>query len=184
MSGPSRVELEAARGRLLPDVLGPTAQVLFVGINPSLYSAALGFHYARPGNRFWPALHRCGLTPREFAPREQAELLPLGVGLTNIVPRTTAAASELSQDELRAGAARLVEKVERLSLEVVAIVGIGAYRSGFVRPKAKLGQQQGVLGGARLWVLPNPSGLNAHYQIGELARLYGEALADGGVVAS
>lgn len=173
---PTRAQLEAARARLLPDVIAPGLAVLFVGINPSLYSTALGYHYARPGNRFWPVLHHCGFTPRLFGASEQALLLGLGAGLTNIAPRTTARADELSAPELHEGARELTAKVERYQPRRVAIVGVTAYRAGFAQPKATLGRQTQGLGGAELWVLPNPSGLNAHYQVRDLSRLYAEAL--------
>jgi len=154
--------------------------VLFCGINPSLISAATGHHFARPGNRFWRTLHEAGFTRRRLAPAEQRTLLDEGLGLTNLVARATASAAELAPRELAAGRRRLAAKVRRLRPGVVAVLGIGAYRTAFVRPRAGLGPQPERLAGAGLWVLPNPSGLNAHYSLGELVRLYrqlGEALS-------
>lgn len=143
--------------------------MLFCGINPSLYSAAVGHHFARPGNRFWPALHRSGFTDRQLHPTEDGLLPGLGLGLTNMVARATARADELSTDELIAGARRLTELVEAQRPRWVAVVGVGAYRTGFGRARAAVGPQDDLLAGAGLWVLPNPSGLNAHYQIEDLA---------------
>jgi TDG/mug DNA glycosylase family protein len=169
---PGRAELQAARDRRIPDVMAKGLRVLFCGINPSLYSAATGQHFARPGNRFWPTLHRAGLTPRQLAPAEQRALLDHGVGITNLVARATATAAELSREELAAGRRRLVAKVRRQQPRLVAILGIDAYRQAFTRPRAGLGCQPEPIAGRPLWVLPNPSGLNAHYQLGDLARLY------------
>ncbi|MDQ3786503.1 MAG: G/U mismatch-specific DNA glycosylase [Actinomycetota bacterium] len=166
---PTAAELAAARAKTIPDVIAPGLSVLFCGINPGLYSAATGYHFARPGNRFWPALHRSGFTPRLLDPSEQDELLEYGLGITNIVARATARADELERDELRAGARRLTGLAERYEPKWVAVVGISAYRTAFARPKAVVGPQDEVIGSARLWVLPNPSGLNAHYQADALA---------------
>ena len=146
--------------------------MLFCGINPSLISAARGHHFARPGNRFWPVLHEAGFTERRLAPSEQRLLLRDGIGLTNLVARATASAVELSPAELAAGQRRLEARVRRLSPEVVAVLGIGAYRQGFARPRAVLGPQPERLAGAALWVLPNPSGLNAHYRLRDLVAVY------------
>jgi TDG/mug DNA glycosylase family protein len=151
--------------------------VLFAGINPSLYSAATGHHFARPGNRFWPALHRSGFTPRLLRPEEQGELLALGLGITNVVDRPTARADELSPAELVAGARALAAKVRRYRPAWLAVVGVTAYRTGFGRPRAALGPQPETVGGARLWVLPNPSGLNAHYTVDGLAAAFAELRA-------
>ena len=148
--------------------------MLFCGINPSLISAARGHHFARPGNRFWPVLHEAGFTERRLAPAEQRLLLREGIGLTNLVARATASAAELSPAELEAGQRRLEAKVRRLSPEMVAVLGIGAYRRGFARPRAVLGPQPERLAGAALWVLPNPSGLNAHYRLRDLVAVYRE----------
>jgi TDG/mug DNA glycosylase family protein len=174
---PTKDELAAAASTRLPDLLAPALRVVFVGINPSLYSAAVGAHFARPGNRFWPALHAAGLTPRLLRPFEQAELLPLGMGVTNIAPRPTARADELRADELREGYAALLRKVRRLRPATVAFLGISAYRIATGEPKAAIGPHDATLGGARVWLLPNPSGLNAHYQLPDLARVYGELRA-------
>lgn len=170
---PTAEDLAAARDRLLPDVVAPGLTVLFAGINPGLYSAATGHHFAKPGNRFWPALHRSGFTPRQFRPDEQEELLALGLGVTNVVPRATARADELSTAEFRTGGARLRELAATTGPRFLAIVGISAYRTAFDRPKAVVGPQEETLGDSRLWVLPNPSGLNAHYQLPDLAREFG-----------
>jgi len=156
----------------VPDVIAPELRVLFCAINPGLYSAAVGHHFARPGNRFWPALHAAGLTPRVVDPSEERALLPWGYGITNIAPRATAVASELSDAELRAGMPVLVEKVLRYRPRVLAILGVSAYRTAFARPKAVLGRQDELIGDTRLWVLPNPSGLNAHYRLEGLAEWY------------
>jgi len=142
--------------------------VLFCGINPGLWSAATGHHFARPGNRFWPALHRAGFTPRQLRPDEQSELLSYGLGITNVVRRATAAAAELSPAELAAGGRTLRAKVRRLRPAWLAVLGVGAYRSAFDAPDATIGRQPGLLSGAGVWVLPNPSGLNAAYQLDRL----------------
>ena len=172
MIRPTADELQAAAGRAIPDVIAPGLQVLFVGINPGLYSGATGRHFARPGNRFWPTLHGAGFTPRQLAPDEPEELLALGIGITNIVNRTTATAAELSRDELVAGAGRLRATVANFEPKVVAVLGVTAYRTAFERPHAAIGQQDERIGEAEAWVLPNPSGLNAHYQLPELVRLF------------
>lgn len=153
----------------LPDVIGPDLRVLFCGINPSILSFERGHHFARPGNRFWPALHRAGWTPRLMRAEEDAELPALGIGITNVVDRPTRAADDLHDAELRHGAARLARLVEEVRPGVVAIVGIGAYRVGFGRPGATVGLQVDAIGGCPAWVLPNPSGLNAHWQLPALA---------------
>jgi TDG/mug DNA glycosylase family protein len=146
--------------------------VLFVGINPGLYSAAVGHHFARPGNRFWPVLELSGFTARRLSPFDERELLSVGLGITNIVSRTTAKADELSTKELSRGAARLRAKVRRFAPLTVAVLGVTAYRSAFVKPSAGLGLQHEALEGAELWVLPNPSGLNAHHQLADLAEWF------------
>ncbi|HSD48690.1 MAG TPA: G/U mismatch-specific DNA glycosylase [Actinomycetota bacterium] len=169
---PSKAQLEAARGRAIPDVLGRDLDVVFVGINPGLWSGAVGHHFARPGNRFWKALHRSGFTDRVLAPEEDASLLEWNLGVTNLVARTTATAQELSTDELRRGATRLRERLAPLRPRFVAVLGIGAYRTGFGRARAPLGPQDEDLGDSRLWVLPNPSGLNAHYQLDALVQRF------------
>src|SRR5215213_332233 len=158
----------------LADVVAPGLDVLFCGINPGLVSAARGHHFARPGNRFWPALHGAGFTPRLLTPEEDGLLPSFGLGITNVVDRASRGAADLSDDELRAGAAEIAELVRRWQPLVVAIVGLGAYRVGFDRPKATIGLQDEPIGGRPAWVLPNPSGLNAHYQLPDLIRLFGE----------
>ncbi|HOB76620.1 MAG TPA: G/U mismatch-specific DNA glycosylase [Phycisphaerae bacterium] len=171
---PSREELLAAHGRSLPDVIGPGLRVLFCGINPGLYSAAVQHHFARPGNRFWPALHAAGFTPRRLYPHEEREMLALGYGLTNIVDRATATADELTPAELKAGGRMLEAKARRFRPAFVAILGISAYRAAFGRPRAVLGLQEETFGPARIWLLPSPSGLNAHYQPRRLVELLRE----------
>jgi TDG/mug DNA glycosylase family protein len=163
------IDLARAAGRRVPDLVAPGLRVLFCGIKPGLYSAATGHHFARPGNRFWRALHASGFTPRVLLPSQQRGLLGLGIGITNLVPRATAAAAELSIEELRAGRTTLERKVRRLRPRCVALLGIGAYRGAFGRPRAVAGRQPEPFGGAPLWVLPNPSGLNANHQLPELA---------------
>jgi TDG/mug DNA glycosylase family protein len=169
---PSRSDLDAAYGRSIPDLIAADLKVLFCGINPSLYSAATGHHFARPGNRFWPALYGAGFTPRLLKPWEEALLLEDGIGITNLVPRATATAAELTDDELRSGRQRLARKVRRFRPQCVALVGIGAYRVAFDRPRAAVGLQPEPLGTAALWVLPNPSGLNANHQLPDLAKAF------------
>ncbi|NJP14795.1 G/U mismatch-specific DNA glycosylase [Streptomyces thermoviolaceus subsp. thermoviolaceus] len=175
-------ELEAARARRVPDVVGEDLRVLFCGINPSLMTAATGHHFARPGNRFWPVLHLSGFTPRLLKPSEQDELPSYGLGITNVVARPTARADELSPQEYREGGRLLVEKVARLRPRWLAVVGVTAYRAAFGEPKAQVGEQQRTIGGTRVWVLPNPSGLNAHWtaqtMAQEFARLREAAQAD------
>lgn len=159
----------------LPDVVAPGLRLLLCGINPSLRSAEVGHHFARPGNRFWPALHLAGLTPRRLLPAEQDELVALGLGLTNLAPRATRRADELTAGELLAGALALEAKVAAWRPAVVGIVGVTAYRTAFGRPRAVLGAQDARLAGAALWVLPNPSGLNAHHRLADLAAWYRRA---------
>jgi double-stranded uracil-DNA glycosylase len=146
--------------------------VLFCGINPGLYSAATGHHFARPGNRFWPTLHRAGFTERQLAPAQERELLRHHFGITNLVARATAGADELSAQELVAGRSGLLAKVKRYAPRFVAVLGVTAYRSAFEKPKATLGLQSEPLGNAAVWVLPNPSGLNAHHQLNDLTRMF------------
>ena len=163
-----------AREKPLRDVIAPGLDILFCGINPSLLSAARGHHFARPGNRFWPALHLAGLTPRLLSPDEDLELLRYGLGVTNVVARPTRTAAELTADELRDGAALLTELVEQYRPRVLAVLGVTAWRVAFDRPRATLGRQPERVGGVETWVAPNPSGLNAHHQLPDLARLYRE----------
>jgi TDG/mug DNA glycosylase family protein len=174
---PTRADLAAAAALTIPDVTGPGLRVLFSGINPGLYSAATGHHFARPGNRFWPALHQSGFTDRQLRPDEQDLLPALGLGITNIVPRASARADELTPAELRAGGLRLAQLTGQVRPRYLAILGITAYRTAFGRPRAVIGPQPDLAGGARVWVLPNPSGLNAHWNAVGLAAAFGELRA-------
>ncbi|HET6533101.1 MAG TPA: G/U mismatch-specific DNA glycosylase [Actinoplanes sp.] len=174
---PTRDDLAAAAGRTIPDLVGPHLRVLFSGINPSLYSAATGHHFARPGNRFWPALHRSGFTARQLHPPDQWDLPELGLGITNVVARATARADELSRAELVEGGARLAALVSRWRPRFLAVLGVTAYRTAFGRPKASFGPQPDPVGGVAVWVLPNPSGLNAHYTVDGLAAAFAELRA-------
>jgi TDG/mug DNA glycosylase family protein len=155
-------------------VIAPDLRVLFCGINPGLYTAAVGHHFARPGNRFWPALYAAGFTDRLLSPFDERELLKSGYGITNVVSRTTATADLLTKEEIVAGGERLRAKVLRYHPKVLAILGLGAYRTAFNQPKAIVGRQPDLIGQTVLWVLPNPSGLNANYQPAALARLFRE----------
>ncbi len=166
---PTPADLAAARDVTIPDLIAPGLRVLFCGINPGLWSGATGYHFAGPGNRFWPALHRSGFTPRLLHPDEPQELLALGLGITNVAPRTTAKADELSKEELRAGGIALRERVTQYRPRALAVLGLGAYRTAFGRPRTSVGRQEETLGDTEIWVLPNPSGLNAHYTIDGLA---------------
>jgi len=171
---PTREQLLAATEKTVRDVIAPELRVLFCGINPGLYTAAVGHHFARPGNRFWPALYAGGFTDRLLSPFDERELLKSGYGITNVVARTTASADELSKDEIIAGGERLRAKVLRYQPRVLAVLGVGAFRTAFNRPKATVGRQDETIGATVLWVLPNPSGLNANYQAPALARLFRE----------
>lgn len=171
---PTKTQLLAAHDKLVPDLAAQDLIVLFAGINPGLYTAAIGHHFGRPGNRFWPALHGGGFTPRLFSPFEESLLLDLKFGITNVVERATVRADELTNDELRAGGERLAAKVKRWRPTVVAFVGIGPYRIISGVKDAGVGLQQAPFGGSHAWVLPNPSGLNAHYQPPALAQLFGD----------
>jgi TDG/mug DNA glycosylase family protein len=165
---PTRADLLAAHDKTVRDVIAPGLRVLFCGINPGLYSGATGHHFARPGNRFWPALHLAGFTPRPLDPGEERELLSFGYGITNLVRRATATADKLLPEELVAGRRRLEAKVKRYRPQVVAVLGISAFRTAFAQKAVSLGKQPERLAGSTVWVLPNPSGLNAHYQLGNL----------------
>lgn len=171
---PTREQLAAATGKTVPDVIAPKLRVLFCGINPGLYTAAVGHHFARPGNRFWKALHDGGFTDRVLSPFAERELLKSGYGVTNVVRRTTATAAELSNKEIISGGRRLAAKVRRYQPLVLAVLGVGAYRTAFAQPKAVVGRQAETIGDTILWVLPNPSGLNANYQQADLGRLFAE----------
>jgi TDG/mug DNA glycosylase family protein len=169
---PTRADLLAAADRTIPDVIAPGLRVLFCGINPGLYSAWSGHHFARPGNRFWPALHAGGFTARLLHPSEEHELLKTGYGITNVVRRASASADELSIEEYVHGGKRLATRVKRYRPRYLAILGVGAYRAAFDRPKAVLGLQPESIGETKVWVLPSPSGLNAHYRARDLAKLF------------
>jgi TDG/mug DNA glycosylase family protein len=174
---PTIEEIQAAVGKTVPDIIAPDLHVLFCGINPSLYSAAVGHHFARPGNRFWRSLYAAGFTERLLAPFEDRDLLQFGYGLTNIVDRATARADELDAEELLIGQQQLAAKVQQYRPRYLAILGISAYRTAFNRPKAVIGKNESLCD-AIVWVLPNPSGLNAHYQLEDLKRVYGELLVE------
>jgi TDG/mug DNA glycosylase family protein len=174
MPNPTRAELLAATHKTVNDVIAPNLTILFCGINPGLYTAYTGHHFARPGNRFWPALHLGGFTPRLFKPAEERELLPLGYGITNLVQRASATADELTKEEYVAGGERLAAKVEQYTPAVLAVLGVGAYRAAFNRPRAAVGRQPETIGDTILWVLPNPSGLNAHYTLEGLAAVFAD----------
>jgi len=169
---PTKQQLIDAAGKTLPDVIGPNLRVLFCGINPGLYTAAVGHHFARPGNRFWPALHKSGFTDRLISPFDERELLQSGIGISNVVPFATASAAELTREDFIAGGRRLGSKVKRYNPRIIAILGVGAYRHAFDLPKAQIGAQPERIHDARVWVLPNPSGLNANYQLPELVKLF------------
>ncbi|HKG80063.1 MAG TPA: G/U mismatch-specific DNA glycosylase [Pyrinomonadaceae bacterium] len=171
---PTKEQLLAATEKTVRDVIAPDLRVLFCGINPGLYTAAVGHHFARPGNRFWPALYAAGFTDRLLSPFEERELLKSGYGITNVVMRASAAADSLTKEEIVAGGARLRAKVLRYRPRVLAVLGVGAYRTAFNQPRATVGRQEERIGDTILWVLPNPSGLNANYQAPELARLFRE----------
>ena len=171
---PSKQQLIDAAGKTLPDVIAANLRVLFCGINPGLYTAAVGHHFARPGNRFWPAVHQSGFTERLLSPFDERDLLKSGIGISNVVPHATASAAELTKEDFIAGGQALAAKVKRYRPQVVAILGVGAYRHAFAKPKAQIGEQAERIHEARVWVLPNPSGLNANYQLPELVRLFVE----------
>jgi TDG/mug DNA glycosylase family protein len=171
---PSKAALLAAVHRKVPDVIASNLRVLFCGINPGLYSAWARHHFARPGNRFWPALFASGFTDRLLRPDEEPELLRFGYGITNLVERATAAAAELSREELQAGRRVLEKKVERYQPRAVAVLGVGAYRFAFDRPAATVGPQPEKMGKTLVWMLPNPSGLNAHFTPKDLAKVFRE----------
>ena len=185
--GFTRAELLAFRGKTLPDLLGPETRLLIVGINPGLLTVAVQSHFGRRGNRFYPALYRAGIVDRlidaadGFAEEDRAHLIARGVGITNLVPVATARADELSTEELLAGAKSLEQRVRRIKPGAVAMLGITAYRTAFGRPKASVGLQPERLGGVQLWVVPNPSGLNAHATLESLAAAYREVAIAAGI---
>ena len=171
---PTREQLLAATSRTVRDVIAPDLSILFCGINPGLYTAAVGHHFARPGNRFWPTLYASGFTDRLLTAFDERELLKRGYGITNVVSRTTASADLLSKDEMIKGGERLRKKVGRYRPRILAVLGVGTYRVAFNQPKAKVGRQQEKFGNTIVWVLPNPSGLNANYQMKDLTKLFVE----------
>lgn len=171
---PTREQILDAEGKKMQDIIAPCLNVLFCGINPSLYSAAVGRHFARPGNRFWPTLFAAGFTDRLFSAFEDERLLERGYGITNVVERATATAAEVTESEFIKGGRLLERKVRRYRPKVLAVLGVSAYRIAFGRKDAAVGRQESTLGGAAVWVLPNPSGLNAHYRLEDLARVYRE----------
>lgn len=186
----TRAQLESFRDAEVDDLAGPGLRLLFVGINPGLWTAATGAHFAHPGNRFYPALYAAGITDHliraadGFSDTDRRYLIDRGIGISNLVRRATARADELSAAELRAGGEQLVATVERLAPAVVAMVGITSYRAAFGRRKAVQGRQEQRLGGAELWVLPNPSGLNAHDTVATLAAAYRQPAVSAGIVAA
>ena len=171
---PTKEEMRDAVNRTTEDLIDYNLKVLFCGINPGLYSGATGFHFARPGNRFWKVLHLSGFTERLLHPSEEYELLERGYGITSFCKRTTARADELTKEEFIEGGKLLVKKVEKYKPQTVAVLGITAFRAAFLNPKARLGLQPEKIAGADVWLLPNPSGLNAHYQIKDLTELFRE----------
>ncbi len=171
---PTKEQLRAAESKTVRDVIAPDLKVLFCGINPGLYTAAVGHHFARPGNRFWPALHAAAFTDRLLSPFDERELLKLGYGITNVVRRATASADLLTKEEIIKGGELLRKKILRYRPRILAVLGVGAYQVAFDRPKATVGEQDEMIGATRMWVLPNPSGLNASYQAEDLARLFRE----------
>lgn len=166
---PTKDDLATAHGVTIPDVIAPGLDVLFCGINPGLYSGYTGHHFARPGNRFWPALHRAGFTPRQLDPSEQHLLPRFGLGITNLVARATARADELTTDELRAGGNALAHRLAEHRPRILAVLGVTAYRQAFGRPKAGIGPQPDRVAKTPVWVLPNPSGLNARWDAAAIA---------------
>lgn len=169
---PTKADLAAAKDKTVPDVIAPNLKLLFCGINPGLYTAAIGHHFGRPGNRFWPALFAGGFTERLLSPYEERELLRSGYGITNLVERATNLADELTQAELVAGGARLVKKLQRYKPKMVAVLGVTSYRIAFAQRHASVGPQSESLAGVTTWLLPNPSGLNAHFTPAKLAQIF------------
>lgn len=178
---PTKEQIAAAAGKTVPDVIAPGLRVLFCGINPGLYTAAVGHHFARPGNRFWPALHLSGFTDRLLSPFDEVELLDIGIGITNVVAHATATAAELTGDDFIKGGRNLRAKIRRYQPGILAVLGVGAYRTAFAAPKAVIGPQDEGFGNTRIWVLPNPSGLNANYQLSELVKLFSQLRVAAGI---
>ncbi|WP_222619596.1 MULTISPECIES: G/U mismatch-specific DNA glycosylase [Pontibacter] len=174
MIKPTKSEVAAAQNSTIRDVIAPDLEVLFCGINTGLYSAATGHHFARPGNRFWPTLYRSGFTPTLFTPDQELELIALGYGITNIVDRATASAADLNIEELKQGGINLTRKLQVFRPKILAILGISAFRTAFNKPKAVLGRQPELISGSIVWVLPNPSGLNAHFPPLKLVKVFNE----------
>jgi TDG/mug DNA glycosylase family protein len=181
---PTREQVAAAAGKTVPDVIAPGLRVLFSGINPGLYTAAVGHHFARPGNRFWPALHLSGFTLRQLSPFDEHELLEIGVGITNVVPHATASAAELTREDFVKGGQRLRAKIVRYQPRILAVLGVASYRTAFASPKAIVGQQNELVGNTRIWALPNPSGLNANYQLNDLVKLFRQLREDAGIASA
>ncbi|MEJ7863439.1 MAG: G/U mismatch-specific DNA glycosylase [Pyrinomonadaceae bacterium] len=171
---PTKEDLRDAINRTTEDLIDYDLKVLFCGINPGIWSGATGFHFAKPGNRFWKALHFGGFSDRVLHPSEEHELLENGYGITSFCKRTTARADELSNEEIVQGGNNLIKKIEKFKPQFLAVLGIGAFRTAFSDPKAKLGLQNRQIGATKIWLLPNPSGLNAHYQIADLAKIFSE----------
>jgi double-stranded uracil-DNA glycosylase len=171
---PTKQQLSEALGKDVPDIIQLNLKVLFCGINPGLYSAAVGHHFARPGNRFWPVLHKSGFTPEIYSPFEEQKLRQFGYGITNIVNKATSAASDLSKEEIRESGKSLVKKVLKYHPKVLAILGVGAFREAFGKKEVHIGRQDQEIETTTLWVLPNPSGLNANYQLDKLVELFKE----------
>ncbi len=171
---PTKQQLAEALGKDVPDIIQVNLKVLFCGINPGLYSAAVGHHFGRPGNRFWPVLYKSGFTPEIYSPFEEQKLRQFGYGITNIVNRATAAASDLSKEEIRQGGSLLIKKVLKYRPKVLAVLGVGAFREAFDKNKVRIGRQDQDIETTTLWVLPNPSGLNANYQLDKLVELFKE----------
>lgn len=171
---PTKEEILNASNKTVPDIIDYSLKVLFCGINPGLYTAAVGYHYGRPGNRFWKALYLSGFTPRLFKPSDCFDALKFGFGLTNVVPRATKSEAELTKQEFIEGGKMLMEKVKKYKPKWLAVVGIGAYRLAFNKPGAGVGEQEEKIGGTGIWVLPSPSGLNANYNLENLAELFAQ----------
>jgi double-stranded uracil-DNA glycosylase len=171
---PSKQQLNDALSKSVPDIIEKDLKVLFCGINPGLYTAAVGHHFARPGNRFWLTLYKSGFTPQLLSPFDERELLNYGFGITNIVDKTTASAADLTKDEIKAGGKLLLPKILKYSPKVLAVLGVGAFRDAFDCKSASIGRQKESIGSTLLWVLPNPSGINANYQIDDLVELFKE----------